>query len=69
MEAHGHRAFSGTCDRLTSAGRQPKSGLASCLVVREDNCGVEVRGTKWAIIGSSYLYLIVRRHALPRKSC
>ncbi|KAH7142239.1 hypothetical protein DER46DRAFT_619074, partial [Fusarium sp. MPI-SDFR-AT-0072] len=26
MEAQGHRAFSGTCDRLTSAGEQGKSG-------------------------------------------
>ncbi|KAH7142268.1 hypothetical protein DER46DRAFT_630901 [Fusarium sp. MPI-SDFR-AT-0072] len=51
MEAQGHRAFSGTCDRLTSAGKQLKSGSASHLVVREDNCGMAVRGTEWAIIG------------------
>jgi hypothetical protein len=51
MEAQGHRALSSTCDRLTSAGEQLKSGSASRLVVREANCGVEVRGTEWAIIG------------------
>ncbi|KAH7183952.1 hypothetical protein DER44DRAFT_682410 [Fusarium oxysporum] len=37
MEVQGHRAFSGTCDRLTSASEQLKSGSASHLVVREDN--------------------------------
>ncbi|KAM5521612.1 hypothetical protein FOXYSP1_15503 [Fusarium oxysporum f. sp. phaseoli] len=51
MEAQGHRAFSGTYDRLTRIGEQLKSGSASHLVVREDNCGMAVRGTKWAIIG------------------
>jgi predicted cupin superfamily sugar epimerase len=51
MEAQGHRAFSGTCDSLTSAGEQLKSGSTSHLVVREDNCGMEVRGSEWAIIG------------------
>ncbi|KAH7169699.1 uncharacterized protein B0J16DRAFT_260072 [Fusarium flagelliforme] len=48
MEAQGHRAFSGTCDRLTSAGEQLKSGSASHLVVREENCGMEVRESQWA---------------------
>ncbi|KAI3584170.1 hypothetical protein IWW34DRAFT_721787 [Fusarium oxysporum f. sp. albedinis] len=51
MEAQGHRAFSGTCDRLTSAGKQLKSGLASHSVMREDNCGMAVRGAEWAIAG------------------
>jgi hypothetical protein len=37
-------------DRLTSAGEQLKSGSASHLVVREDNCGMAVRRTEWAII-------------------
>ncbi|KAI3571775.1 hypothetical protein IWW34DRAFT_767072, partial [Fusarium oxysporum f. sp. albedinis] len=50
-EAQGHRVFSGTCDRLTSAGEQLKSASASHLVVREDNCGMAARGTEWAIIG------------------
>ncbi|KAH7187981.1 hypothetical protein DER44DRAFT_844967 [Fusarium oxysporum] len=40
MEAQGYRAFSGTCDRLTSAGEQLKSGSASHLEAREDNCGM-----------------------------
>jgi hypothetical protein len=51
MEAQGYRALSGTCDRLTSAGEQLKSGSASHLVVREDNCGMAVRGSEWTIIG------------------
>ncbi|EGU77536.1 hypothetical protein FOXB_11951 [Fusarium oxysporum f. sp. conglutinans Fo5176] len=51
MEAQGHRAFSGICDKLTSAGEQLKSGSASHLVAREDNCGMAVRGTELAIIG------------------
>jgi hypothetical protein len=51
MEAQGYRAFSGTCDRLTSAGEQLKSGSASHLVVREDNCRMAVRGSEWGIIG------------------
>ncbi|KAM5527829.1 hypothetical protein FOXYSP1_19702 [Fusarium oxysporum f. sp. phaseoli] len=51
MEAQGHREFSGTYNRLTSAGKQLKSGSASHLVVREDNCGMAVRRTEWAIIG------------------
>ncbi|KAH7247506.1 uncharacterized protein BKA55DRAFT_514866 [Fusarium redolens] len=51
MEAQGHRAFSGTCDRLKSAGEQLKSGSASHSVVREYNCGMAVRRTEWAIIG------------------
>ncbi|KAH7231141.1 hypothetical protein BKA59DRAFT_488847 [Fusarium tricinctum] len=51
MEAQGHRAFSSTCDRLTGAGEQLKSGLASHLVVRKGNCGLAVRGTEWATIG------------------
>ncbi|KAH7190957.1 hypothetical protein BKA60DRAFT_585619 [Fusarium oxysporum] len=59
MEAQGHRAFSGTCDRLKSAGEQLKSGPASHLVVRENNC-------EWAIIGVSST---VTQHALPRKPC
>ncbi|EGU84552.1 hypothetical protein FOXB_04935 [Fusarium oxysporum f. sp. conglutinans Fo5176] len=49
--------FSGTCDGLTSAGEQLKSGSASHLVVREDNCGMEVRGSEWAIISC----LVVRQ--------
>jgi hypothetical protein len=51
MEAQGHRAFSGTCDRLTSAGEQLKSDSTSHLVMQEDNCGMAVRGTEWAVIG------------------
>ncbi|KAH7150603.1 hypothetical protein DER46DRAFT_512357, partial [Fusarium sp. MPI-SDFR-AT-0072] len=51
VEAQGHQAFSGTCDRLTSAGKQLKSGSASYLVMREGNCSMAVRGTEWAIIG------------------
>ncbi|KAI3571263.1 hypothetical protein IWW34DRAFT_574648, partial [Fusarium oxysporum f. sp. albedinis] len=51
MEAQGHRAFSSACDRLTSAGEQLKSGSASYLVVREDNCGMAVRGSERATIG------------------
>ncbi|WJG37084.1 uncharacterized protein FOBCDRAFT_148547 [Fusarium oxysporum Fo47] len=57
METPGHRAFSGTCHRLTSAGEQLKSGSASLSVMREDNCGMAVRGSEWAIIGC----LVVRR--------
>ncbi|KAH7228477.1 uncharacterized protein BKA55DRAFT_583768 [Fusarium redolens] len=51
MEALGHRTFSGTCDRLTSAAEQLKSGSASHLAVREDNYGMAVRASEWAIIG------------------
>ncbi|KAI3573189.1 hypothetical protein IWW34DRAFT_551725, partial [Fusarium oxysporum f. sp. albedinis] len=52
MEVQGHRAFSGTCDRLTSACRRAtQKRSASHLVVREDNCGMAVRGTEGAIIG------------------
>ncbi|KAI3584122.1 hypothetical protein IWW34DRAFT_721507 [Fusarium oxysporum f. sp. albedinis] len=51
MEAQGHRAISGTRDRLTCAGEQLKSGSASHSVMREDNCGMAVRGSEWAIIG------------------
>ncbi|KAH7231305.1 uncharacterized protein BKA55DRAFT_582175 [Fusarium redolens] len=51
METQDHRAFSGTCDGLTSAGEQLKSGSATHLVVREDNCGMAVRRTEWEIIG------------------
>ncbi|KAH7191238.1 hypothetical protein DER44DRAFT_677990, partial [Fusarium oxysporum] len=36
---------------LTSAGEQLKSGSASHSVMQEDNCGMTVRGTEWAIIG------------------
>ncbi|KAM5528576.1 hypothetical protein FOXYSP1_19057 [Fusarium oxysporum f. sp. phaseoli] len=46
-----YRAFSGTCDRLTSAGEGLKRGSASHLLVREDNCGMAARGTEWAIVG------------------
>jgi hypothetical protein len=48
-----HRAIgcSVALDRLTSAGEQLKSSSASHLVVREDNCGMTVRRTEWAIIG------------------
>jgi hypothetical protein len=51
MEAQVHRVFSGTCDKLTSAGEQLKSGSANHLVVREDNCGMAVRDTECVIIG------------------
>ncbi|KAM5528205.1 hypothetical protein FOXYSP1_19474 [Fusarium oxysporum f. sp. phaseoli] len=51
MEAQGHRAFSGTCERLTSAGEQLKSASASHLVVGEDICILAARRTEWAIVG------------------
>ncbi|WJG35733.1 uncharacterized protein FOBCDRAFT_139596, partial [Fusarium oxysporum Fo47] len=51
LTTQGYQAFSGTCDRLASAGKQLKSGSASHSVMREDNCGMAVRGTEWVIIG------------------
>ncbi|KAJ0132668.1 Uncharacterized protein HZ326_24248 [Fusarium oxysporum f. sp. albedinis] len=60
MEAQGHRAISGTRDRLTCAGEQLKSGSASHSVMREDNCGMAVRGSEWAIIGCHVRYARIR---------
>jgi hypothetical protein len=50
MEAQGHRAFSGTCDRLTSASEQLKSPRR-VTVVREENYSMAMRGNERAIIG------------------
>ncbi|KAI3573180.1 hypothetical protein IWW34DRAFT_757264, partial [Fusarium oxysporum f. sp. albedinis] len=51
MAVFGSNAIPWHFDRLTSAGEQLKSGSASHLVVREDNCGMAVRRAEWAIIG------------------